>query len=184
VIVEWKTRKREMWGDWGDHHAKLGLKIILSASQWTTPDTASPTTYLPCNLTDTSCFQYTQASYSPNFACLLVSSTSFSSSFSISLLLVHKSTIIAEHQVKSSLSISPYDDHELTASTAYSEYSIHQVQDPPKIVCLPYIRTMGSWPRISASASGVSPYTIDCHLLALHVRSKVQSHGHIPMISS
>jgi len=42
-----------------------------------------------------------------------------------SLFLVHNSTIIAEHKVKSSLSISPCHDHELTLSTAYTEYSTH-----------------------------------------------------------
>jgi len=46
----------------------------------------------------------------------------------MSLFLVHISTIIAEHKVKSSLSISPWHDHELTPSTAYTEYSIHRVQ--------------------------------------------------------
>jgi len=62
-----------------------------------------------------------------------------------SLFLVHNSTIIAEHKVTSSLSISPWHDHELTPSTAYTEYSIHRstayiaysiyrVQHPPKIV--------------------------------------------------
>ena len=43
-----------------------------------------------------------------------------------SLFLIHNSTIIAEHKVKSSLSISPCHDHELTLST-----SIHQVQHTP-----------------------------------------------------
>jgi len=51
----------------------------------------------------------------------------------ISLFLIHNSTIIAEHKVKSSLSISPCHDHEFTLSTAYTKYkhtpstSIHQV---------------------------------------------------------
>jgi len=41
------------------------------------------------------------------------------------------STIIPEHKVKSSLSISPYHNHELTRSTAYTESSIHRVQHTP-----------------------------------------------------
>jgi len=41
------------------------------------------------------------------------------------LLLVHKSTVIAEQKVKSFLSISPCYDHKLTQSTAYSGYRIH-----------------------------------------------------------
>jgi hypothetical protein len=65
----------------------------------------------------------------------LVSSILFSSSAPISLFPVHNSNIITEYKVKSSLSISPCHDHELTLSTAYTEYSIHQV---PKIVCFPF----------------------------------------------
>ena len=41
-----------------------------------------------------------------------------------SICLVHNSTIIAEHIFKSSLSISPCNDHHLTLSTAYTEYSV------------------------------------------------------------
>ena len=46
----------------------------------------------------------------------------------ISLFLVLKSTIIQEHKVQSSLCISPCHDQELTPSTAYTVYSIHQAQ--------------------------------------------------------
>jgi len=56
-----------------------------------------------------------------------------------SLSLDHNSTIIAEYKVKSSLSITPCHDHELTPSTsihrvqrtpttAYTKYNIHEVQ--------------------------------------------------------
>ena len=41
------------------------------------------------------------------------------------------STITYEHKVMSSLSFSPWHDHELTPSTAYTEYSIHQLQHTP-----------------------------------------------------
>ena len=58
-------------------------------------------------------------------------------------------TIIAEHLVKSSHSITPCNDHELTPSTAYPkyslswEYSISRVlQHPPKIVCHPFMITI------------------------------------------
>ena len=58
-------------------------------------------------------------------------------------------TIIAELKVKSSLSISPCDDHELTSSTsiprvqhtrstAYTEYSIHRVQHKPSTAYTDY----------------------------------------------
>jgi len=40
------------------------------------------------------------------------------------------------HKVKSSCSIPPCHDHQLTPSTAYTEYSIYRIQDLPKIVCL------------------------------------------------
>jgi len=100
-----------------------------------------------------------------------------------SLFLVHNSTIITEHKVESSLPISPWHDHELTPSTAYTEYSIHRVQHPPKIVCLPSIHMITSWPLIVASASGVPPYTIDRQQPALHERSKVKSHCHLPTVA-
>jgi len=101
-----------------------------------------------------------------------------------SLFLVHNSTIIAEHKVKSSLSISPWHDHELTPSTTYTGYSIHRVQHPPKIVCLPFIHMIRSWPLNVASAFGVPPYTIDRHQPALYESSKVKSHCHIPTVAS
>jgi hypothetical protein len=45
-----------------------------------------------------------------------------------SLFVVHNCTIIAEYRVKSVLTISPCRDHELTPRTAYTKYSIPQVQ--------------------------------------------------------
>jgi len=38
---------------------------------------------------------------------------------------IHNCTIIAEHKVKSSFSIYPYHNHELTLSTALTDYRIH-----------------------------------------------------------
>jgi hypothetical protein len=63
----------------------------------------------------------------------------FASSSPISLFLIHNSTIIAEHKVESSFSILLCHDNELAPSIAYAEYSIHRVQHPSKIVCLPII---------------------------------------------
>jgi hypothetical protein len=57
-------------------------------------------------------------SYTPYFSHLLLPS----------LFLVLNSTIIAEHNVKSSLSISPCHDHELTPSSAYT-YSTASTHD-------------------------------------------------------
>jgi len=126
-----RTRKREMRGDGGNHREKLGLKRISCASQFTIPDTAGMSPDPACDYTDTRFSQPNQASRTPDFSFPLVSFTSFSSSSPISLFLVHNSTVIAEHKVKSSLSISPCHDHELTPSTAYTEYSIHRVQHTP-----------------------------------------------------
>jgi len=112
-------------GDGTNHHEKLGLKRISCASQFTIPDMAGTSPDPACNNTDTRSSQPNQASRTPDFSYPLASSTSFSSSSTISLFLIHISTIIAECKVKSSLSISPWHDHELTPSTAYTEYSIH-----------------------------------------------------------
>jgi len=124
-MVELRTRKREIGGYGGNHHEKLGLKIISCASQFTIPDTAGTSPDSACNYTDTRSSQPNPASRTPDYSYPLVPSPSFSSSSPISLFLVHNSTIIAEHKVKSSLSISPCHDHELTLSVAYTEYSIH-----------------------------------------------------------
>jgi hypothetical protein len=59
----------------------------------------------------------------------------FLSSSPISLFLIHNTAIITEHIVKASLSISPSHDHELTPSTAYTEYCIHCVLYHLKIDC-------------------------------------------------
>jgi len=131
-------------GDGTKHHEKLGLGRISCASQFTIPDTAGPSPDPACNITDTRSSQPNQASCTPDFSYPLVSSTSFSSSSPIPLFLIHISTIIAEHKVRSSLSISAWNDHELTPSTAYTEYSIHRVQHPSKIVCHPFILIISS----------------------------------------
>jgi hypothetical protein len=138
-MVELRTRKREMRGYGGYHHEQRGLKIISCTSQFTIPDAAGTSPDPACNYTDTRSSQPNPASRTPDYSYPLVSSPSFSSSSPISLFLVHNATIIAEHKVKSSLSISPCHDHELAPSIAYTEYSIHRVQHPSKIVCLPFI---------------------------------------------
>jgi hypothetical protein len=126
-MVELRTRKGEMRGYGVNHHAKLGLKRIWYARQFTIPNTAGTSPDPVCNNTDTRSSYPTQESRTPDYSYPLVFSL-FRSSSSMSLFLVHNSTIIAEHKVKSSLSISPCHDHELTPSIAYNEYSIHRVQ--------------------------------------------------------
>ena len=59
---------REMRGDEGNHHEKLGLKRILSASQCTIPDTAGMSPDLACNYTDTRSTQPNQASCTQQFS--------------------------------------------------------------------------------------------------------------------
>jgi len=99
-MVDLRTRKREMRGDGGNQHEKLGLKKISGASQFTIPDTAGMSTDLVSNYTDTRSSQPNQASRIPDFSYPLVSSTSFSSASPISLFLVHDSNIVTEHKVE------------------------------------------------------------------------------------
>jgi len=137
VMVELRTRMREMRGYGGNHHQKLELQIILCATQFSIPNTGGMSPDWVCNYTDTRSSQPNPASRTHAYSYSHVSSTSFSSASPISLFLVLNFTFIAEHKVKSSLSIAPCHDHELALSIVYTEYSIHRVQHPSKIVCLP-----------------------------------------------
>jgi len=135
-MVELSTRKREIRGDGGNHHEKLGLKRILCASQFTIAETAGTSPDPAGTLTDTRSSKPNQASRTPDFSGPLVSSISFSSSSPISLFLVHNSTIIASTQrlvislylsmpsswVNTECSIRRVQH---TPSAAYTEYSIH-----------------------------------------------------------
>jgi hypothetical protein len=143
VMVKLRSRKREMRGYEGNHHEKLGLKRISCARQLTIPYAAGKSPDRACNYTDTRSSQPNQASRTWDFSYPLVFSILFSSS-PISLFLVYNSTIITEHKVKSSFSISPCHDHELTPSKAYTEYCIQRVLHHPKMVCLPFILTIAS----------------------------------------
>jgi hypothetical protein len=53
VMVEMRTRKREMRGEWANHHEKLGFKKIICACQITIPYTAGMSHDPACNHTDT-----------------------------------------------------------------------------------------------------------------------------------
>ena len=128
-----------------NHHEKLGLERISCAGQFAIPDMADTSPDPACNYSDSRTSQSNHADRTPDSSYPLISTTSFSSSSRISLCHVHKSTIIAEQNVKSSLSISPCHDDELTPSTEYTErtaytnYIISEVQHSPKIVRLPFI---------------------------------------------
>jgi len=119
VIVELRMRKREMRGYEGNNHETLRLERISPVSQVTISDTARMSPDPACNYSDSSSSHTKQGSRTPDFSYRLQSSTVFSSSSRISLFLVHNSTIITEHNVKSLLSISPCHDHEVRLSTAY-----------------------------------------------------------------
>jgi len=125
-MVELRTRKRKVRGDGGNHHEKLGLTRISCPSQFTFPDTAGTSPNPVHNITDMRSSKLNQASCTPDVSYLLLSSILFSSSSHITCFLIHNSTIIAEHKVKSTLCISPCHDHELTPSC-----SIHRVQHTP-----------------------------------------------------
>ena len=127
----------------------------MCGSQFTIPDRVGTSPNAECNYTDTRSSQPNQASHTPDFSYALISSTTFSSSSSISVVLVHNSTIIAEHKLKSSLSISPCHDHELTTTTAFTEYSIHRVQHTPSTAYTEY-----SIHRVQHTPSSAS--THDC----------------------
>jgi len=173
-----------MRGDGTNHHKRLGFQRISCVSQFTIPDMTGTSPDPVCTITNMRYSQCNQASRTPDFSYLLVSSISFSSSSHISLSLIHNSTIIAEHKVRSSLSITQCHDHELTPSTAYTKYSIHRVQHAPQIVSLPFILIITSSSLNVASASSVPPYMIDLHQPALNESSKVKSPCHIPMVAS
>jgi len=69
-------------------------------------------------------------------------------------------------------------------STAYTQFSTHQVQLPPKFDCLPFILTITSCPQNGVCASTAPPYAIDCHQPALHDSSKINSHCHFLTVAS
>jgi hypothetical protein len=138
-------RKREKRGDGTDHHEKLDFKRILCASQFAIRDTAGMRYNPLCDHTNMRSSQPNQASRTPHFSYPLVSATLLLSLSPISLILVRNYTLIAEHNVMSSLPISRCDDHEFTPSTSkhlvqsHTECSIYRVQHPPMIVWFPFI---------------------------------------------
>jgi len=175
-----------MGGNWGNHQEKLGLKRILCARHLTIADRAGNTADPADKNTDTRSSEPKQASHTPDF------SNRLTSSILVPIFIPHLSfsTIVAEHNVKLSLSISPCPDHELTVRTAYSEYSIHRVQHilsqayteysihrvkhTPQMICNLCIFLLTSCPVNVSSASGVPPYSTECHQPALHESSMLQ----------
>jgi len=107
-----------MTRDRANHPEKQGLRRISSASEFTVSDVAGTHPDLAYTNTNTRSFQMNKANHTPAFAYLHVSSTLFPSSSPLSLFPVHNSTIIAEHKVRSSFSISPCHVNQLTPSTS------------------------------------------------------------------
>ena len=134
MIVELKFRKRGMRGD-GISSWETGTWRISCASQFTITDTAGTSADAVRNHINTRSSKPNHASRTPDFPYPLVASILFPSASPLSLFLVHTSIIIVECKVESSMSISPCHDHELTASTTYIKYSIHQVQHTTSTAC-------------------------------------------------
>jgi hypothetical protein len=177
-MVESRTRMREMRGDGGNHHQKLGQERMSSSNQFTIPDRVGISHDLAGNHTHTRSSQPNQASRTPDFSYPLIFTTSFSSSspsltfFSWTQLasqntklsypgVSHHAMMMTSHWTKRT----PRVQH--TPSTAYTEYSIHWVQLPLQIVCGPIILMIRSWHLNVARASFVPPSTIDWHQPAL-----------------
>jgi len=126
-MVELSTRKREIRGDGGKLHEKLGLRkcrvrVIRPSPirQVRVPirSVISPIRGLPNPSRQVMPLTSQSRSYPSYHSHLLPPSLSFSSTTLPSS---------QQHKVKSSLSISPCHDHELTLSAAYTECSIHRV---------------------------------------------------------
>jgi hypothetical protein len=122
--VDVKERAERMSGN---NHEKLKRKSICRVSQCSIAATAGTPRDPACDYTDRRLSQPSQASCIAVCSYPLVFSASFTSTSPICFLLVPKSTIIPEPNIKLSLCISPSHDHELTETTAYAEYSIHRV---------------------------------------------------------
>jgi len=183
-MVELSTRKREIRGDKGNHHEKLGLREFGVEVNWPSPIRR---VRVPIRRVIT----LIRGLLNPFRQVVLLISHSRSYPAYHSHLhppsLSFLSTTLPlsqEHKVKSSLSISPCHHHELTLSAAYTEYSIHRVQNTPRMVCRPFILTISSWPLNVASAPAVPPYWSTATSQFSIWASKVKSPCHFPMVAS
>jgi hypothetical protein len=182
------------------HHEKLGVNRISCAREFTIPNMAGTSPNPEFKYPDLRPSQPNQECHTPYSSPQLLSYTTFSFSSTVSLYLIHKSTIIAEWDVSSSLFISLCYDYMLTISTAYTEHSVHRIlytlsityteycipggQHLHNMICLPCILLIQSWPPNGASASGVPSYTINHQPPALHASSMVWSHWYFPTVAS
>jgi len=130
-MVKLSTRKREIRGDGGNHHEKLGLREFRVRVNCPSPiqQVRVPIGWVitpiqcPTNPTGQVVLLISHScSYPPHRSHLHPLSLSFSSTTLPSS---------QEHNVKTSLSISLFHHHELTLSAACTEYSIQRVQHTP-----------------------------------------------------
>jgi hypothetical protein len=128
--------KSEMKWYGGNLDDKLGLKIILYATEFTSTNAVGMSLDPVLNDTDLS---YSKTQSGKSNPGLLVSTTLCSPAALILPFLVHNGTINVEHKVKSFRSIPRYHDHVLARSIIYTEYSKHRVQHPPINGCHPFI---------------------------------------------
>jgi len=131
VMVELSTRKREIRRDGGNHHGTPGLGEYCVRLNWPSPTqqvrvpirrVLTPIRGLLNPIRQVVLLISHSRSYPPYCSHLDPPSRPFSSTTLPSS---------QEHNVKSSLSISPCYHRELILSTAYTEYSIHRVQHTP-----------------------------------------------------
>jgi len=125
VMVELSTRKREIRGDGGNHHEKLGLREFPVRVNW-------PFEIRQVRLPIRRVITLLRGLVNPIRQVVILISHSHSyppyrSHLHPPSLSLSSTTLTSsqEHKVKSSLSISPYHHHELTLGAAYTEYSIH-----------------------------------------------------------
>ena len=188
-MVELSTRKREIRGDEGNHHEKLGLREFRVRVNWPSRirqvrvpirRVITPIRGLPNPIRQVVPLISHIRSYPPYHSHLHPPSLSCSSTTQPS----SENTKLSHPSLSLHDMIMSWHQVQHTPSTAYTEYSIHRVQHPPKIVCLPFIPMITSWPLNVASTSVVPPYTIVRHQPALHESWKVKSPCHIPMVTS
>ena len=188
-MVELSTRKREIRGDGGNHHEKLGLREFRVLVNWPSPiwqvrvpirRELTPIRGLPNPIRQVVPLISHIRSYPPYRSHLHPPSLSFSSTTQPS----SQNTNLYHPSLSLHAIIMSWHQVQHTPSTAYTEYCIHRVQHPPTIVFLPFIPMITSWPLNVASASGVPLNTIDHHQPALRESSKVYSPCHIPIVVS
>jgi len=188
-MVELSTRKWEIRGDGGNHYEKLGLREFCVGVNWPSLIrevrvpirwVITPVCGLPNPIRQVVPLISHIRSYPPYHSHHNPPSLSFSCTTQPS----SQNTKLSHPSPSLHDMIMSWQRLQHTPSTAYTDYCIHWVQNPLKIVCLPFIPMITSWPLNFASSSGVPPYTIDRHQPALHVSSKAKSHCNIPMVAS